>query len=63
MNSPTVSKNGQKVGHIDILPLRPATFQTFFEGNVVERDIRGDSLYTQKEKHLIRDLYVESIII
>ncbi len=56
-------KNGQKVGHIDILPLRPTTFQTFLEGNIVERDIRGDSLYSQNERHLIRNLYVESIIV
>lgn len=56
-------QNGQKVGHIDLLPLRPSTFQTFLEGNIVERDIRGDSLFSQDEKHLIKDLYVESIIV
>lgn len=56
-------QNGQKVGHIDLLPLRPSTFQTFLEGNIVERDIRGDSLFSQNEKHLIKDLYVESIIV
>ncbi len=55
--------NGQKIGHIDILPLRPASLRTFLEGNIVEKDIRGDSLYSEAERHLIRDLYVESIIV
>jgi hypothetical protein len=57
------TSNGQKVGHIDILPLRPVTLRAFLEGNIVERDIRGDSLYSQAETHLIRNLYVESIIV
>ncbi len=56
-------KDGRKIGHIDILPIRPATLKTFLEGNIVEKDIRGDSLYSPKEKHLIQDLYVESIIV
>ena len=55
--------NGQKVGHIDILPLRPATQKAFLQGDIVEKDIRGDSLYAPSERHLIENLYVESIIV
>jgi hypothetical protein len=55
--------NGQKVGHIDILPLRPTTQKAFLQGHIVEKDVRGDSLYSPSERHLIRDLYVESIIV
>jgi len=56
-------KNGPKIGHLDILPLRPRTLKQFLDGYIVERDIRGDCLYTPEEKEQIRDLYVESIII
>lgn len=56
-------QNGQKVGHIDILPLRPATEKAFLQGDIVEKDIRGDSLYAPSERDLIGNLYVESIIV
>jgi hypothetical protein len=55
--------NGQKIGHLDILPVRPQTLGLFLEGSITEREIRGDSLYTPAEKELVRNLYVESIII
>lgn len=55
--------NNTKVGHIDLLPIRPATFQRFLEGTIVERDIRGDSLYSPGESAAITALYVESIIV
>ncbi len=55
--------NQTKVGHIDLLPIRPATFQRFLEGSIVEKDIRGDSLYSATEAAAITSLYVESIIV
>ncbi len=55
--------NGQKIGHIDILPVKPATLGVFLDGNIVERDIRGDSLFAPNESDRIKDLYVESIIV
>jgi hypothetical protein len=54
---------GERIGHIDILPLRPGVLSAFLEGKVVEKEIRGASLYTPEERGLIRDLYVESLII
>lgn len=55
--------NGQKIGHLDILPVCPKTLGLFLEGTITEREIRGDSLYPPEEKELVRNLYVESIIV
>lgn len=57
------SSSGRRIGHLDILPLRPQTLRQFLDGEIVERDIRGDCLYPIAEKDSITDLYVESIII
>jgi hypothetical protein len=37
--------------------------ELFVKGEITEREIRGDSLYTPKERQLIQHLYVESIIL
>ncbi len=55
--------NGEKIGHIDILPLRSKSLGLFIEGTIIERELRGDSLYQPGDRDLIRDLYVESIIV
>lgn len=55
--------DGQPIGHLDILPLRPATLDAFLKGDIVEREIRGDSLYSVDDRRLIKHLYVESIIL
>lgn len=55
--------NGQKIGHIDILPLRRSTLDSFVQGNIKERDIRGDSLFSPEQADQITHLYVESIIV
>ena len=57
------TKNGQNLGHIDILPVRPGTLRLFVEGAILERDIRGDSLYSPGERGSIRDLYIESLAV
>lgn len=55
--------SGEKVGHLDILPIKPSTLERFLEGKIVEKEIRGDSLYSVGERDLIRDIYVESVIV
>jgi len=55
--------DGRPVGHLDILPLRPKTMELFLKGEIVEREIRGDSLYSPKQRRSIRHLYIESIIL
>lgn len=55
--------DGKPIGHLDILPIRPATLDAFLKGDIVEREIRGDSLYSIDDRSLIKHLYVESIIL
>ena len=55
--------DGKPVGHLDILSLRPATLDAFLKGDIIEREIRGDSLYSVDDRRLIKHLYVESIIL
>jgi hypothetical protein len=54
---------GDPAGHLDILPLRPGTLEQFLAGQIVEREIRGDSLYSPKDRESIKHLYVESVIL
>ena len=58
-----LTMKGRKIGHITIVPLRPEIVKSFVQGTILEQDIRENSLYTPDEKHLIRNLYIESIII
>ena len=57
------SPSGKRIGHLDVLPLRPSTLKAFCKGDIVEKDIRGDSLFSADERHLVTILYVESIIL
>jgi hypothetical protein len=57
------TNDGEKVGHIDILPIHPTILQRFIDGDILERDIRGDDLYSLADKGLIRSLYVESVAV
>jgi hypothetical protein len=57
------TSEGEKVGHLDILPLRPDALQSLLKGKIVECDVSDDSLYASAERDMIRNLYVESIII
>jgi len=57
-----LTMNGCRIGHLTILPLRPNILESFDQGTIVERDIRADCIYTPTEKHLTRNLYIESII-
>ena len=54
---------GRNVGQLTMLPLRPVLLEDFARGTIREQDIRGDSLYTPAERHLVRNLHVESIIL
>jgi hypothetical protein len=59
-----IKHNNLKVGHIDILPLKPEALATFIHGvSTHEQCIISDDIYTPADKHLIRDLYIESIIV
>jgi len=55
--------SGKAIGHLDILPLRPVTMDAFCKGDIVEREIRGDSLYSPTDRSSMTTLYVESVIL
>jgi len=56
-----VWKGDERIGHVDILPLRPPALGQLLDGIILERDIKGADLYTPPEKGAIEDLYVESV--
>ncbi len=58
-----LTMGGRKMGHITLLPLRPALLDSFARGTIREQDVQGASLYTPAERELVRNLHVESIII
>lgn len=58
-----VTMNGQRIGHLTIIPLRPNVLGSFADGTILEQNILEENLFRQDERHLIRNLYVESIII
>lgn len=55
--------DGSLVVHLNILPLRPNTCQQFIAGSIVEREIRGDSLFGSKERASITRLHIESVML
>ena len=57
------NSRGERIGHIDILPLRTDVAQPFLKGRIVEREIPPDWIFPASARERIRDLYVESIII
>lgn len=58
-----VKMRGRRIGHLTIIPLRPNILASFVDGTILEQNIHPENLYTPSEKDLIRNLYVESIII
>lgn len=58
-----LTMDGRKIGHLTILPLHAKVIKSFVQGAIVEQDIHEESLYTPRERHLIRNLYIESIIL
>lgn len=55
--------NGERIGHIDILPLRTEDARPFLKGRILEKEIPPDWIHPPSAKDRIGDLYVESIII
>jgi len=61
----TIIRNQKRtrVGHIDVLPVKDDALQMFVKGTIIERGIRGSSLYPPAERDNVKNLYVESVII
>lgn len=54
---------GERVGHLDILPLLPDAATPFLQGEILEREIPAAWIARKLDRTSPRDLYVESIII
>lgn len=55
--------HASRVGHFNILPIKPNTLQMLIDGKIRERDVRGDSIYSAAERDAVLCLWVESITI
>jgi class 3 adenylate cyclase len=55
--------HGERIGHIDILPLRTEEARPFLKGRVLEKEILPEWIFPSTAKEHIRDLYIESIIL
>ena len=56
-------EDGEKIGHLDILPLKPAGVDLLLQGQKTEQDITPDMIYSPNEQNLMQSFYVESIVI
>lgn len=53
----------ERIGQIDVLPVREEMLQRFVRGELRERDLRGTDLHPPSERAQVRDLYIESIVV
>ena len=54
---------GERIGHVDVLPLIPDLSAPFLRGEILEREIPAEWIVGKGDRTSPRDLYVESIII
>ena len=55
-------RDGHRCGNLDCLPLKPDTLAHLLRGEMIEREIRGDSLFRPQESERIDSLYIESLV-
>lgn len=56
-------EDGEMIGHVDILPLKPAGVDLLVAGQETERAITSGMIYTPHEQDRMDAFYVESIVI
>ncbi len=54
---------GSKIGHINVLPVKPDSLGGFREGSVKETALLADSIFSYAERNSVEDVYVESVVI
>jgi hypothetical protein len=59
----TIKRDGERIGHIDLLPLNDSAFSRFTRGVITEREIRGSELHASEERDLVTNIYVESLAV
>jgi len=57
-----IKSDGEAIGNIDVLPVKPDRLSLFENGHCLERDIAAADIYSPSESSQIRDLYVESLV-
>jgi hypothetical protein len=58
-----VSRDGRRVGHLNILPLKPEPLRHLIAGTWRERDVPGEGLYAVAEREQVTALWVESVMV
>ncbi|MGE5411517.1 MAG: hypothetical protein ACM3MI_11210 [Clostridiales bacterium] len=56
-----IDSHKNRVGHIDILPVKPIPLKNFLAGNITEQEIKPEDIYTPNQKEFITNLYIESL--
>lgn len=54
---------GERIGEVGVLPVRGDALRQFLDGELREREIPGAALHPPAERALVRDLYLESVVI
>jgi class 3 adenylate cyclase len=57
------TESGEMIGHIDLLPLKPAGVTFLVSGSETDKWLTPDMLYPVEEAHLADAIYIESIIV
>jgi class 3 adenylate cyclase len=55
--------DGEMLGYVGILPLKPSAVALLLDGTQAEGSITSEMLYASDERSLIRTIYIESIIV
>jgi hypothetical protein len=55
------ARDRSRLGHADVLTVRPAALEKLLAGSILERELRGTDLYSPAESASIRNLYIESV--
>lgn len=56
-------EDGERIGHLDILPIKPMAIALLLTGKETEQTITPEMLYAPAERTRITAIYIESIII
>jgi len=54
---------GARVGHFNLVPIKPDRLAPLIAGTICEADIGGDDIFPAKERNAVTRLWLESIVI
>ncbi|HKR97877.1 MAG TPA: hypothetical protein VJU79_00045 [Candidatus Dormibacteraeota bacterium] len=56
-------EKGRVVGHVTMLPLKPAMLGALIDGTKREKDIERDDIFAPCDRASVRGIYIESLIV